>query len=56
MRNRHIHNPVVVEELVQFVTFRVGGEEFGLDINAITEVLRPLKVTPLPGCRISLKG
>jgi purine-binding chemotaxis protein CheW len=37
-----------IEDTVQLVTFHVGSEEYGLDINAITEVIRPLKITPLP--------
>lgn len=39
---------VVVDDAVQFVTFRVGDEEYGVDIRCITEVVRPLKITPLP--------
>lgn len=35
-------------ETRQYVTFRVGSEEYGLDINSIAEVIRPLKITPLP--------
>lgn len=38
----------VADDTVQLVTFLVGAEEYGLDINAITEVVRPLKITPLP--------
>lgn len=38
----------VVEDTMQIVTFQVGGEEYGLDIKFITEVIRPLKITPLP--------
>jgi len=38
----------VAEETMQVVTFHVGGEEYGLDIQSITEIVRPLKVTPLP--------
>jgi purine-binding chemotaxis protein CheW len=38
----------VIEETVQVVSFQVGQEEYGLDINAVAEVLRPLKITPLP--------
>jgi len=34
--------------MLQLVSFRVGSEEYGLDIRSITEVVRPLKVTPLP--------
>ena len=33
---------------VQVVTFPVGDEEFGLDISAITEAIRPLPITALP--------
>jgi purine-binding chemotaxis protein CheW len=39
---------IVVEDTVQLVTFQVGAEEYGLDINSITEVVRPHKITPLP--------
>lgn len=41
-------NKTASDDTVQLVTFRVGTEEYGLDIGAITEVIRPLKVTPLP--------
>lgn len=37
-----------LEEQIQIVVFRIGAEEYGLDLGAITEVIRPLKVTPLP--------
>ncbi len=33
---------------MQVVTFQIGAEEYGLDIQFITEIIRPLKVTPLP--------
>jgi purine-binding chemotaxis protein CheW len=39
---------VVVEAAMQIVTFQVGAEEYGLDIKSITEIIRPLKITPLP--------
>lgn len=38
----------VIEDTVQLVTFQVGVEEYGLDINSITEVVRPQKITTLP--------
>lgn len=38
----------VVDDVVQLVTFKVGGEEYGVDIRLITEAVRPLKITPLP--------
>ncbi|HEX8359661.1 MAG TPA: chemotaxis protein CheW [Longimicrobium sp.] len=33
---------------VQLVTFRVGGEEFGLDVFAVHEILRYQAPTPMP--------
>src|ERR1700690_3571230 len=39
---------VLVDDTVQLVTFKVGSEEYGVDIRFITEVVRPLKITPLP--------
>ncbi|HET6763286.1 MAG TPA: chemotaxis protein CheW [Longimicrobiaceae bacterium] len=33
---------------IQLVTFRVGGEEFGLDVFAVHEILRFSPVTPVP--------
>lgn len=40
--------PVAAEETIQVVTFRVGDEEYGIGISAVAEVVRPLKITPLP--------
>jgi purine-binding chemotaxis protein CheW len=48
--------PVAVEETLQLVTFRVGAEDYGLDIRAITEVVRPLKITPLPKMPAFIEG
>ncbi len=44
------------ETTTQFVTFQVGAESFGLDIGAITEVIRPLPVTSLPHMPKFIKG
>ncbi len=45
-----------VEDTVQLVTFQVGTEEYGLDISSITEVVRPLKITPLPKMPAFIEG
>jgi purine-binding chemotaxis protein CheW len=45
-----------IEDSMQLVTFQVGGEEYGLDINSITEVVRPLKITPLPKMPAFIEG
>jgi purine-binding chemotaxis protein CheW len=39
---------ITTDDSVEFVTFQVGGEEYGVDIRCIAEVVRPLKITPLP--------
>lgn len=41
---------------VQLVTFLVGEEVYGIDINAITEVVRPMKITPLPHMPAFIEG
>jgi purine-binding chemotaxis protein CheW len=46
----------VVEDTIQLVTFQVGTEEYGLAINSITEVVRPLKITPLPKMPAFIEG
>ena len=56
MKERRNYKPVVVEETVQLVTFQVGTEEYGLDIDSITEVVRPLKITPLPKMPAFVEG
>lgn len=43
---RNVRQAAVPE--VQLVTFRVGGEEFGLDVFAVHEILRYGGVTPVP--------
>lgn len=48
LRNKKEMKASVVESTAQIVTFQVGQEEFGLDIDVITEALRPLKITQLP--------
>ncbi len=44
------------EDVVQLVTFQVGTEEYGLAIHSITEVVRPLKITPLPKMPAFIEG
>jgi purine-binding chemotaxis protein CheW len=36
------------DESIKLVTFRVGKDLFALDIMRIREIVRPLKVTPVP--------
>lgn len=56
MKDRRSQKQTIIEELVQLVTFRVGSEEYGIDISAISEVVRPLKVTALPKMPAFVEG
>jgi purine-binding chemotaxis protein CheW len=48
MRDRNSKLEVAADETVQIVTFQVGAEQYGLEINSITEIVRPHRITPLP--------
>jgi len=48
MRDRNVKKAAVADETVQIVSFQVGTEQYGLEINSITEIIRPHKITPLP--------
>jgi purine-binding chemotaxis protein CheW len=48
MLSKEKKKSATIDDAVQLVTFKVGGEEYGVDIRRITEVVRPLKITPLP--------
>jgi purine-binding chemotaxis protein CheW len=41
---------------VQLVTFQVGGEEFGLDVFSVHEILRWQPVTPVPRAPAFVEG
>lgn len=41
---------------VQLVTFRVGGEEFGLDVFSVHEILRYQEPTPMPRAPAFVEG
>jgi len=41
---------------VQLVTFRVGGEEFGLDVFQVHEILRYSEPTPMPKAPAFVEG
>lgn len=37
------------EELTQWVTFRLEGEKYGVDVGLVREVLRVSEIAPVPG-------
>ena len=42
--------------LLQLVTFRIGEEEFGVDILAVQEIIRLVPITPVPRAPVDIAG
>ena len=42
--------------LVQLCTFRIGGEDYAVDIMRVREIIHPLPVTPVPRAPTSVEG
>lgn len=48
--------PPPVDHLVELCAFRVGSEEYVIDLRRIREILQPLPVTPIPRSPEFLEG
>lgn len=44
------------EPLVQLCTFRIGGEDYAVDIMRVREIIHPLPITPVPRAPASVEG
>lgn len=44
------------DDLVELFTFRVGGEDYALDIKRVREIIHPLPVTPVPRAPAFVEG
>jgi purine-binding chemotaxis protein CheW len=44
------------ERILQLAAFRVGSEEYVIDIMRIKEIINPVKITPVPGSSDLLEG
>jgi purine-binding chemotaxis protein CheW len=50
-------NPGQIQErIVQMASFRVGNEEYVIDIMRIKEIINPLKITPVPSSSDLIEG
>lgn len=45
-----------VSELLQLVSFRMGNEEFGIDILNVKEIIRIVNITKVPNCPDFVEG
>ena len=43
-------------DLIQLVTFRIGEEEFGVDILAVQEIIRLMQITMVPRAPAFIEG
>lgn len=43
-------------DLIQLVTFRIGEEEFGVDILAVQEIIRLMQITMVPRAPALIEG
>ena len=44
------------QELLQLVSFKIGEEEFGVDINIVQEINRMLQITKVPNATDFIEG
>ena len=44
------------EGLLHLVTFRLGREEYGVDIGSVQEIIRAADITPVPGAPRHVRG
>lgn len=44
------------DDLIQLVTFRIGDEEFGVDILAVQEIIRLMQITMVPRAPQFIEG
>lgn len=51
-RGQDVHD----DDLLQLVTFRIGEEEFGVDILAVQEIIRLMQITMVPRAPEFIEG
>ena len=62
VENSHMHNDmessdqIAERKEIQLACFRVGDQLYSLDILRIKEVIRPLKLTPVPKAPVFIEG
>lgn len=56
MKKKTDEQQVMADAEIQLVLFAVGGEKYAIDIMKTKEIIKPLKVTPLPDVAEFIKG
>lgn len=55
-RTQEADSKVDGETLHHLVTFKLGKEEYGVDINSVQEIIRATDITPVPGAPSHIRG
>ncbi|KPJ85200.1 MAG: chemotaxis protein CheW [Spirochaetes bacterium DG_61] len=50
------HSHTLTRDQDQLISFVVGGEDYGIDIQRVKEVIRIREITKLPKCPVFVKG
>ena len=50
------HGAAAAVQRVQLCTFRIGGEDYALDIMRVREIIQPLPITPVPRAPAFVEG
>jgi len=48
--------PSADDAIVQLCSFRIGGEDYAIDLMRIREIINPLPITPVPRAPASVEG
>lgn len=56
MRNDRTGKEVITEADLQLILFKVSGERYTIDVMKSKEIIKPLKITPLPDVPPFIKG
>lgn len=49
-------NTAILPDILQLVTFKLGGEEYGIDILRVQEINRMTEITAMPKAPFSVEG
>ena len=56
MKTKMNEKQVMADAEIQLVLFTIGGEKYAIDIMKTKEIIKPIKVTPLPDVPEFIKG
>ena len=52
----HLNSSTKISELLELVSFKIGNEEFGVDISNVKEIIKMLQITKVPNSPDFVEG